>query len=109
MKLVTKSNVIHIEAVYSCPLTTFSVDLYFDRSINFRNMKHILGYFLQQVNEATKETENTPFVRTVFKSFHTDLYDIYNQLCINGKLMRKYKSRNTEIHIKPVKIKGFIK
>lgn len=109
MKIVTKSNVTHIQAVFNCPLTNFSVELYFERSVNFKNMKQVISYFMAQVSEAAQESENSPFESVMLKSFHEELYVIYNELCLNGKLMRKYKSHNTEIHIKPVKIKGFIK
>lgn len=64
---------------------------------------------MAQINEAAKEAENSPFESVMLKSFHEELYTIYNELCLGGKLLRNYKSRNTEIHIKPVKIKGFIK
>lgn len=109
MKLVTRNNIIHIQAVFSCPLSHFSVELYFDRSINFRNMKQVLSYFMTEISEAVQESENSPFEKVMLKSFHEELYAIYNQLCISGKLMRQYKSNNTEIRIKPVKVKGFIK
>ena len=109
MKLVTKSNVTHIQAVFSCPLTNLSVELYFERGVNFQNMKHVISYFMAQVMESIHESENSPFEQVILKSFHEELSAIYNALCVNGKLMRTYKSHNTEIHIKPVKVKGFIK
>lgn len=109
MKLVTKSNVMHIQAVFSCPLTNFSVELYFEREVTFKNMKLIIDHFISQINESVQEEKGNPFEMVVLKLFLKELRAIHSNLCANGKLMRSYRSNNTEIHVTPVKVKGFIK
>ena len=109
MKLVTKSNITHIEAVFKCPLTSFCVEVYFEREVTFKNMKLVIAYFISQINESVREEKGNPFEMVMLKIFLKELRAIHNDLCVNGKLMRSYRSNNTEIHIKPVKVKGFIK
>ena len=109
MKLVTKSSITHIEAVFKCPLTSFCVDVYFEREVTFKNMKLVIAYFISQINESIREEKGNPFEMVMLKLFLKELKAIHSNLCTNGKLMRSYRSNNTEIYIKPVKVKGFIK
>lgn len=109
MKIVTKSKITHIEAVFKCPLTCFCVDMYFEREVTFKNMKLIIDHFISQINETVQEEKGNPFELVMLKLFLKELRAIHSNLCTNGKLMRSYRSNNTEIHVTPVKVKGFTK
>lgn len=109
MKIVTKSSITHIEAVFKCPLTSFCVEMYFEREVTFKNMKLVLAHFISQINESVQEERGNPFEIVMLKIFLNELKAIHSNLCANGKLMSSYRSNNTEIHVTPVKVKGFIK
>ena len=109
MKIVTKSNITHIEAVFKCPLTNFCVDMYFEREVTFKNMKLIIDHFISQINESVQEEKGNPFEMVMLKLFLKELKAIHSNLRANDKLRHSYRSNNTEIRIKPVKVKGFTK
>ena len=85
------------------------MEVYFEREVTFKNMKLVIAYFISQINESVREEKGNPFEMVMLKLFLKELKAIHSNLCTNGKLMRSYRSNNTEIYIKPVKVKGFIK
>ena len=85
------------------------MDMYFEREVTFKNMKLVINYFISQIHKSVQEEKGNPFEMVMLKLFLKELRAIHSNLCANGKLMRSYRSNNTEIRVTPVKVKGFIK
>ena len=107
--LKSRKHVVKITATYNCPLLKVHFNMHLSRRPHFTAMKEVLSTMINEARSDTKNRANSQVHKRAYDEMQKELMEIYNELVLNGKLLRIYKFGSTMVEFENISVLEYCK